>query len=304
MHISSNRVQDYKEDEPSDIRLEFWRGGTLWMTSRRIMSMAAPAWSAPFPHTWPRPAQSGTAPTTSPGPSPNRKRPGHWSPENPPPQLHYQNLAPPLPPKTYAHRSTDQSGFRSYQLQEPSRTSPRNESKNGTIPSLSHTTLHRWIEAPSEHKLSSDASSKSGSSDQDRNDLSASESGEERFPSPRPGDDIDDLDSPITQGMVLPMVLPTTYFSVDNCMTDTYRAKYHQRSTLYTDTKGGEQHATSGESDLGDGWLPIPEAQPAELPKNRPESGYSTSKHTAKWNPVTTKGLDEHGDGVRLPQIV
>uniref|UniRef100_A0A8C7GKP2 Ubiquitin specific peptidase 53 n=1 Tax=Oncorhynchus kisutch TaxID=8019 RepID=A0A8C7GKP2_ONCKI len=216
-------------------------------------------------------------------------------PREPSPQLHYQNLAPPLPPKTYAHRSTDQSGFCSYQLQEPPRTSPRNESKNGPIPSLSHPTLHRWIETPSEHKLSSDASSKSGSSDQDRNDLSASESGEERFPSPRPGDDIDGLDSPITRGMVLPMVLPTTYFSVDNCMTDTYRTKYHQRSTLYRDTKGGEQHAVSGESDLGDGWLPIPEAQPAELPKNRPESGYSTSKHTAKWNPVTPKGLDEHG---------
>uniref|UniRef100_A0A8C7GG68 Ubiquitin specific peptidase 53 n=1 Tax=Oncorhynchus kisutch TaxID=8019 RepID=A0A8C7GG68_ONCKI len=182
-------------------------------------------------------------------------------PREPSPQLHYQNLAPPLPPKTYAHRSTDQSGFCSYQLQEPPRTSPRNESKNGPIPSLSHPTLH---------------SSKSGSSDQDRNDLSASESGEERFPSPRPGDDIDGLDSPITRGMVLPMVLPTTYFSVDNCMTDTYRTKYHQRSTLYRDTKGGEQHAVSGESDLGDGWLPIPEAQPAELPKNRPESG--------KWN--------------------
>lgn len=216
-------------------------------------------------------------------------------PREPSPQPYYHNLAPPLPPKTYTHRSTDQSCFRAHHLQEPSRTSTWNESKNGPIPSLSHTTLHRWIETPPEHKLSSDASSKSGSSDQDRNDLSASESGEERFPSPRPGDDMDDLDSPIARGMVLPMVLPTTYFSVDNCMTDTYRAKYHQRSTLYTDTKGGEQHASSGESDLGDGWLPIPEAQPADPPKSRPESGYSTSKHTAKWNPVTPKGLDEHG---------
>ncbi|KAK6292074.1 hypothetical protein J4Q44_G00378590 [Coregonus suidteri] len=217
-------------------------------------------------------------------------------PRDPSPQPHYHNLAPPLPPKTYVHRSTDQSGFRAHQLQEPSRTSPQNESKNWPILSLSHTTLHRWIETPAEHKLSSDVSSKSGSSDQDRNDLSASESGEERFPSPRPGDDMDDLDSPVGREMVLPMVLPTTYFSVDNCMTDTYRAKYHPRSTLYmTDAKGGEQLASSGESDLGEGWLPITEAQHAEAPKSQPESGYSTSKHIAKWNPVTPKGLDEHG---------
>ncbi|XP_041723561.2 inactive ubiquitin carboxyl-terminal hydrolase 53 [Coregonus clupeaformis] len=217
-------------------------------------------------------------------------------PRDPSPQPHYHNLAPPLPPKTYVHRSTDQSGFRAHQLQEPSRTSPQNESKNWPILSLSHTTLHRWIETPAEHKLSSDVSSKSGSSDQDRNDLSASESGEERFPSPRPGDDMDDLDSPVGREMVLPMVLPTTYFSVDNCMTDTYRAKYHPRSTLYmTDAKGGEQLTSSGESDLGEGWLPITEAQHAEAPKSQPESGYSTSKHIAKWNPVTPKGLDEHG---------
>lgn len=189
------------------------------------------------------------------------------------PQPHYHILAPLLPPKTNVHRLTDQSGFRAPQLQELICTSARNEAKNGPI--LSQTILRRWIETPAEHKLSSDASSKSGSSDQDRNDLSASESGEEKFPSSMPGDDTDDLDSPVTGEMVLPIGLPTTYFSVDNCMTDTYRAKYHQRPALYmmTNAKGGEQHVSSGESDLGEGGLPIPEAQPTEPPKSQPESG-------------------------------
>ena len=150
--------------------------------------------------------------------------------------------------------------------------------------------LRRWIETPAEHKHSSDASSKSGSSDQDRNELSASES-EERYPSPRP-DDNGDPDSPAPHEMAL----PTTYFSVDSCMTDTYRAKYHKRPVLYlmTDSKGGER-TSSGESDPDEGGLPVPAAQPAELPKARAESTYSTSKPTAKWYPVTSKGLDEHG---------
>uniref|UniRef100_A0A8C7F087 Ubiquitin specific peptidase 53 n=1 Tax=Oncorhynchus kisutch TaxID=8019 RepID=A0A8C7F087_ONCKI len=172
------------------------------------------------------------------------------------PQPHYHILTPLLPPKTNVHRLTDQSGFRAPQLQEPICTSARNET-------------------PVEHKLSSDASSKSGSSDQDRNDLSNSESGEEKVPSSMPGDDTDDLDSPVTGEMVLPMGLPTTYFSVDNCMTDTYRAKYHQRPALHmmTNAKGGEQHMSSGESDLGEGGLPIPDSQPTEPPKSQPESG-------------------------------
>uniref|UniRef100_A0A3P9A8V7 USP domain-containing protein n=1 Tax=Esox lucius TaxID=8010 RepID=A0A3P9A8V7_ESOLU len=201
---------------------------------------------------------------------------------------YHQNLAPALPPKTYLHQTADQSGFRSHQP---------HDAKTRPSASLSHAALRRWIETPVEHKRSSDASSKSGSSDQDRNDLSASESGEERLPSPRPGDDLDELDSPTTGEIGFPIALPTTYFSVDNCMTDTYRAKYHQRPARYTtaDAKEGEQRASSGESDLGEGGLPIPGAQLAEPQKNRTESGYITSKTKAKWNPVTTKGLDEHG---------
>ncbi|XP_028284750.1 inactive ubiquitin carboxyl-terminal hydrolase 53 isoform X2 [Parambassis ranga] len=190
-----------------------------------------------------------------------------------------------LPPKTFGSSHTDPSGVHSLPPEVPARLSPRNEPKNGLSP-LSHTTLHRWIETPAEHRLSSDASSKSGSSDQDRNDLSASES-DERFPSPKPGhsDGTDSLS-------VSDMVLPTTYFSVDNCMTDTYRAKYHKRPALYM---RAEEHTSSGESDVEGRGLPFTDVQPVEPSKSRTESGLSTTKITAKWNPVTPKGLDEHG---------
>lgn len=147
--------------------------------------------------------------------------------------------------------------------------------RNGYTP----TSLRRWIETPSEHRLSSDASSKS--SDQDRNDLSASES-DERSPSigGREGSDSPTLTE---RG------LPTTYFSVDNCMTDTYRAKYHKKAYLK-----GEDHTSSGESDLEGRGGVATEVKTLEVTKNRAEAGYST-KTLVKWKPVTSKGLDEHG---------
>uniref|UniRef100_A0A8C4I4U2 Ubiquitin specific peptidase 53 n=1 Tax=Dicentrarchus labrax TaxID=13489 RepID=A0A8C4I4U2_DICLA len=173
------------------------------------------------------------------------------------------NYPPPLPPKTFGTSHADPSGVHSQPPEMPKRSSPRNEPKNDLSP-LSHTTLRRWIETPAEHRLSSDASSKSGSSDQDRNDLSASES-DERLPSPKPGHD-DGTDSP---GLT-DMVFPTTYFSVDNCMTDTYRAKYHKRPALY---RKAEDHTSSGESDVEGRGLPLPDVQPLESSKSRSESG-------------------------------
>lgn len=141
--------------------------------------------------------------------------------------------------------------------------SPWNKPRSGPSP-LTHTALRRWIETPAEYRLSSDASSKSGSSDQDRNELSASES-EEAAPSPKLARE-DDMDS----GHPLEMVLPTTYFSVDNCMTDTYRAKYHKRPVLYM---RAEEHTSSGESDAEGRKLPVPDVQLAEPSRSRSESG-------------------------------
>ncbi|CAN9509540.1 unnamed protein product [Ophioblennius macclurei] len=192
------------------------------------------------------------------------------------------NHPPPLPPKTFGSGHADPSRVGSPPPEVPPRSSPRSEPRNG----LSHNTLRRWIETPVEHRLSSDASSKSGSSDQDRNDLSASES-DDRLPSPKLGPD-DGTDS----SSLIDVVLPTTYFSVDTCMTDTYRAKYHKRPALYM---RAEEHTSSGESDVEGRGLALPDVQVQEPTRSRIESGYSTTKTTAKWNPVTPKGLDEHG---------
>uniref|UniRef100_A0A665XGC5 Inactive ubiquitin carboxyl-terminal hydrolase 53-like n=1 Tax=Echeneis naucrates TaxID=173247 RepID=A0A665XGC5_ECHNA len=167
------------------------------------------------------------------------------------------------PPKTFGTSHTDPSGVHSQPWEVPTQTSPRNEPKNGSSPLLNNT-LRRWIETPAEHRLSSGASSKSGSSDQDRNDLSASES-DERLPSPKPGCN-DGTSSPSLSDIVL----PTTFFSVDNCMTDTYRAKYHKRPALYMK---GEDPASSGESDAEGRGLALQDVQPPEPSKSRSESG-------------------------------
>ncbi|TTH23540.1 Inactive ubiquitin carboxyl-terminal hydrolase 53 [Bagarius yarrelli] len=66
----------------------------------------------------------------------------------------------------------------------------------------------------------------------------------------------------------------TTYFTVDNCMTDAYRLKYHHHRPLVLGV-------TPPSSDLS---------------KSRADKGSSSNKSTAKWHPVTPpKGLDEHG---------
>lgn len=170
---------------------------------------------------------------------------------------------PPLPPKTFGSSHPDSPGGHSQPPETPAQSSPRNEPRNGSS-ALSHTTLRRWIETPAEHRLSSDASSKSGSSDQDRNDLSASES-DERVPSPKLGH-VDGADPP---GLA-ERVLPTTYFSVDNCMTDTYRAKYHKRPAVFMKA---EEHTSSGESDVEGRRLPLPDVQLPEPSRSRSESG-------------------------------
>ncbi|XP_030578649.1 inactive ubiquitin carboxyl-terminal hydrolase 53 [Archocentrus centrarchus] len=192
---------------------------------------------------------------------------------------------PPLSLKTFGNSLNDPSGIYSSPPEVPERSNSRSEPKNGLFPN-SHTALRRWIETPGENRISSDASSKSGSSDQERNDLSASES-DERLPSPKSRHD-DGTNSPT----LTDRVLPTTYFSVDNCMTDTYRAKYHKKSALYMRV---QDHTSSGESDAEGRGHPFTDVQTLESSKSRTESGISTTKTIAKWNPVTPRGLDEHG---------
>uniref|UniRef100_A0A673MDR3 Inactive ubiquitin carboxyl-terminal hydrolase 53-like n=1 Tax=Sinocyclocheilus rhinocerous TaxID=307959 RepID=A0A673MDR3_9TELE len=166
--------------------------------------------------------------------------------------------APSVPPKPLILSSENRR-------RDPRPPSPRRLPRNGSA--LSQTVLQKWME-------NSDTSSKSGSSDQERNDLSASE-GEEKFSSfPKPA-----------AGSA---VIPSTYFSVDSCMTDTYRAKYHKkRPALYVmaDSRAGD-HTSSGESDYGERLSPAPSETHIHASGNKP---------TAKWNPVSVKGLDEHG---------
>ncbi|XP_062850219.1 inactive ubiquitin carboxyl-terminal hydrolase 53 [Trichomycterus rosablanca] len=148
-----------------------------------------------------------------------------------------------------------------------------------------------WLENSStaDNLSSSDSSTRSGSSDQERNDLSAIE-GEEKFP----GFSESHVSSPATGEWVI----PTTYFSVDGCMSDTYRAKYHKkRPALFmtVDSKSGEQ-TSSGESDQGEQALTGPaDLHIPVLSSTRKEAAHTSSKPTVKWNPISIKGLDEHG---------
>lgn len=174
----------------------------------------------------------------------------------------WPSLPPPVPPKTFGLTPPDLPGVLPPPPESLTQPSPRNLPRNGSL--LSHHTLRRWIETPPEHRFSSDASSKSGSSDHDRNELSASES-DERVPSPNPGH---------SEHADLPGVgLPTTYFSVDSCMTDTYRAQYHRRPPLLMEA---EEHTSSGESDAEGRRLPARDVQLTE-PRTRSESGSAVS---------------------------
>ncbi|XP_051992126.1 inactive ubiquitin carboxyl-terminal hydrolase 53-like isoform X2 [Xyrauchen texanus] len=199
-----------------------------------------------------------------------------------PPQVPSRTLsnstAPPLPPKPLVLCSENRRRL----VHDPSPPSPQRLPHNGST--LSYTSLQKWLENSAEsNMLSSDTSSKSGSSDQDRNDLSASEG--EKF-------------STVSKPLVESTGIRTTYFSVDNCMTDTYRAKYHKkRPALYmmTDTRGGD-HTSSGESDYGDRVSTAPsDSQAPQHLRAIPVPVHATSKPTAKWKTVTVKGLDEHG---------
>ncbi|XP_072543897.1 inactive ubiquitin carboxyl-terminal hydrolase 53 isoform X2 [Salminus brasiliensis] len=199
----------------------------------------------------------------------------------PPFQGHHQFSAPPLPHKTHILRLEN--------MRDSSQSRPRSPPRKEAL--LSRRSPEKWLENFTEPNMlsSSDSSSKSGFSDQERNDLSTSES-EEKCPK---------IPKPLTRSPTTgEFVIPTTYFSVDNCMTDTYRAKYHKKKpALYmvTDSNPGD-HTSSGESDHGERASPAPsDIQIPDLSRNKQETAQSASKPMVKWNPVSLKGLDEHG---------
>ncbi|XP_037118348.1 inactive ubiquitin carboxyl-terminal hydrolase 53 [Syngnathus acus] len=154
------------------------------------------------------------------------------------------------------------AAFRPRTLQEPFQASPRHRK-----PDISGL------------RTFSDASSKSGS-DPERSTPSSCESDD------RPMAGCRAERAPSTQEVSL-----TTYFNVDNCMTETYRLKYHnQRPLLLSATVP----RAAGPSERRDASHSL-STDTQDASKAKPESSNTSNKPTAKWNPVTTKGLDERG---------
>lgn len=115
-------------------------------------------------------------------------------------------------PRIAPHQGeTSHAVFRPRMLQEPFPSSPR-------LSSTSYFSPHRKPDI-SGLRTFSDASSKSGS-DPERSTPSSCES-EERL-----------IGCRVEQAVAAQEVSLTTYFNVDNCMTETYRLKYHNQRPL------------------------------------------------------------------------
>ncbi|KAK2817098.1 hypothetical protein Q5P01_025289 [Channa striata] len=167
---------------------------------------------------------------------------------------------------------TSHTVFRPKMLQERFPSSPR-------VSSTSYVSPHRNTDT-SGARTFSDASSKSGS-DPERSTPSSCES-EERLTGCR-----------VEQAGPAQEVSLTTYFNVDNCMTETYRLKYHNQRPLVLSATVPRAVVASERRDTSH-TLPT-DTQSQDVPKARPETSHNSNKPTAKWNPVTAKGLDEHG---------
>nr|XP_019955876.1 PREDICTED: inactive ubiquitin carboxyl-terminal hydrolase 53-like [Paralichthys olivaceus] len=162
--------------------------------------------------------------------------------------------------------------FRPRMLQEPFPQSPR----------LSSTSYVSPLRKPDMSGLRtfSDASSKSGS-DPERSTPSSCDS-EERLGGCR-----------AEQAAPAQEVSLTTYFTVDNCMTETYRLKYHNQRPLVLSATVPRTVVATERRDTSH-TLPT-DTHSQDVPKTRPETSHNSNKPTAKWNPVTAKGLDDRG---------
>ncbi|XP_061627707.1 inactive ubiquitin carboxyl-terminal hydrolase 53 isoform X3 [Phyllopteryx taeniolatus] len=157
---------------------------------------------------------------------------------------------------------TSDAVFRPRMLQEPFQASPR----------------HRKTDI-SGLRTFSDASSKSGS-DPERSTPSSCESDDRLVAGCRAEQ------APPAQEVSL-----TTYFNVDNCMTETYRLKYHNQRPLLLSATVPRAAGLSEHRDVSH----TLSSDTQDVPKAKPESSNTSNKPTAKWNPVTAKGLDERG---------
>ncbi|XP_028308814.1 inactive ubiquitin carboxyl-terminal hydrolase 53 isoform X2 [Gouania willdenowi] len=167
---------------------------------------------------------------------------------------------------------TSHGVFRPRMLQESFSSCPRTSSSSYVSP-------HRKPDMSGLRTLS-DASSKSGS-DPERSTPSSCES-EERLTGCR-GEQV----APAQE------VSLTTYFNVDNCMTETYRLKYHNQRPLVLSATVPRTTVVSERRDNSH-TLPT-DTHSQDVPKAKPETSHNSNKPTAKWNPVKAKGLDERG---------
>ncbi|GLD52365.1 inactive ubiquitin carboxyl-terminal hydrolase 53-like isoform X1 [Lates japonicus] len=175
--------------------------------------------------------------------------------------------------RTAPHQGETSHGvFRPRMLQEPFPSSPR-------LSSTSYVSPHRKPDM-SGLRTFSDASSKSGS-DPERSTPSSCES-EDRLTGCR-----------VEQPVPAQEVSLTTYFNVDNCMTETYRLKYHNQRPLVLSATVPRTVVATERRDTSH-TLPT-DTHSQDVPKARPETSHNSNKPTAKWNPVTAKGLDERG---------
>ncbi|XP_029006419.1 inactive ubiquitin carboxyl-terminal hydrolase 53 isoform X2 [Betta splendens] len=168
------------------------------------------------------------------------------------------------------------AAFRPRTLQEPFASSPRASPASHASPQRPPGTAGL--------RTFSDASSKSGS-DPERSTPSSCES-EERPSGGR-------AEQAAAAAAAAQEVSLTTYFSVDTCMTETYRLKYHNQRPLVLSASAPRTVAASERRDTSH-TLPT-DTHSQDVPKARPETSHNSNKPTAKWKPVTSKGLDEHG---------
>lgn len=162
------------------------------------------------------------------------------------PEAIYQNLPPPLPPKKYAlsnlhgleHEST--VSFKSPEV--PSTNSSNTERHvasigSKTTPQASPFADEERLKTTFPGKESSKIDFPSGLSVNDSWTVSSISANKGTCPTVPSTNSVDANANDI--------VSLTTYFSVDNCMTDTYRMKYHQRPKLYFADAGVMNKETS-----------------------------------------------------------
>lgn len=163
--------------------------------------------------------------------------------------------------RTSQHQGeTSHATFRPRMLQEPFPSSPR-------LSSTSYVSPHRKPDI-SGLRTFSGASSKSGS-DPERSTPSSCES-EERLTGCR-----------VEQAAPAQEVSLTTYFNVDNCMTETYRLKYHNQRPLVLSATVPRTVVVTERRDTSH-TLPT-DTYSQDVPKARPETSKPLSTRLQTW---------------------